>query len=269
MRDFSGEVFTVFHCLLEDIEPLGVAENIYYMGCPTCKKKMCEHKEMHIPLFLANLLLMTFDHKVQAKGIGNAIQSILQIPASDCEPDADGHHDKLHAALEVARGQPYNCKFIIGQYVQGSKNVLELVDAKPTIEVTLGSTYAHFPSSMMKLVDSEIKGTPPCCMKDLKMENDLKILFDKPVNAIQVLVTITDSGEERGCMSRDGDLVRISRKAVCALSGTPVILHRTGELLSTSKYCKWNKGDVVYVIGRAMGVEDNVWRIAMCGDRHV
>ncbi len=38
-REFAGEVFEVFHCLVEDLEPLPDAEDIFYQGCPVCKKK--------------------------------------------------------------------------------------------------------------------------------------------------------------------------------------------------------------------------------------
>ena len=38
-RDFAGEVYEVYHCLVEDIEPPGDAESIFYMGCPVCTKK--------------------------------------------------------------------------------------------------------------------------------------------------------------------------------------------------------------------------------------
>ena len=108
-------------------------------------------------------------------------------------------------------------------------------------------------------------------MKDVKLANDLKIVFDKPVNAIQLLVIICDAGGERGCMRRDNDLVRVTRKAMCALSGVNVALHRTGELANTAKYCKWKKGDVIYVIGRILAYEpkDNVWRISMTAERHI
>ena len=108
MRDFSGDVFTLCHCDLEDVEPLGDADGIYYMGCPVCKKKLCDHKEPHTPMYLANMLFMTFDHKVAAKAIGSVIQDVAQIPAEGCKPDRDGFTDKLDAALEAARGQPYN-----------------------------------------------------------------------------------------------------------------------------------------------------------------
>ena len=269
MRDFSGEVFTVFHCLLEDIEPVGEAESIYYMGCPTCKKKACEHGEEPVPLYLGNMLFMTFDHKVQAKAIGNVIQDILEIRADECVPDADGVHEKLDNALEVARSRPYNCKFIIGQYAQGGKNVLELVHVKQTVELSPASPLTHFPNTMLKLVPNDLQGCPPCCMKDVKLANELKVVFGKPVNTIQLLVIICDTGEERGCMMRDGELVRVTRKALCALSGVKVALHRTGELANTAKYCKWNKGDVIYVIGRIMAFEphDDVWRISMTAER--
>ena len=252
MRDFSGEVFTVFHCLLEDIEPLGEADAIYYMGCPTCKKKTLQDGQEPVPVYLANMLFMTFDHKIQAKAIGNVIGDVLGIGADECVPDADGLPENLENALEVARSRPYNCKFIIGQYAQANKNVFELVHVKGTVESSPTSALTHFPSTMLKLVPNDVQGCPPCSLKDVKLANDLKVVSERPVTTIQLLVIICDTGEERGCMRRDNDLVRVTRKAMCALSGVNVALHRTGELANTTKYCKWNKGDVVYVIGRIM-----------------
>ena len=38
-RDFEGEVFQVWHCLVEDVEPLPDTHDISYNGCPICKKK--------------------------------------------------------------------------------------------------------------------------------------------------------------------------------------------------------------------------------------
>ena len=269
MRDFSGEVFTVFHCLLEDLEPLGESETVYYMDCPTCKKKTCEHGEDPVPIYLANMLLMTFDHKVQAKAIGNVVEDLLQIPARDCVPDGDGVQEKLENALANARSSPFNCKFIIGQYQQGGKNVLEVVHVKQTVQLHPTTPLTHFPSTTLKLVPNDLQGCPPCSMKDLTFANELNMLFDKPVNAIQLLVVICDSGEERGCMMRDGELVRVTRKALCALSGVNIALHRTGELANTTKYCKWNKGDVIYVVGRIkdFDAKENIWRIAMTAEK--
>ena len=39
VRDFSDEIYEVFHCLVEDVEPVPDADGIYYMGCPMCNKK--------------------------------------------------------------------------------------------------------------------------------------------------------------------------------------------------------------------------------------
>ena len=111
MRDFSGEVLT-------------------------CKKKTCEHQEERVPMYLANMLFMTFDHKIQAKAIGDVIGEVLGIRADECVPDAEGIQEKLENALEGARSRPFNCKFIIGQYPQGNKNVLELVHVKQTVELS-------------------------------------------------------------------------------------------------------------------------------------
>ena len=49
-RDFSGEVFVVFHCLVEGLEALPDADDIFYDACPICKKKRgpestCTHQE--------------------------------------------------------------------------------------------------------------------------------------------------------------------------------------------------------------------------------
>ena len=271
MRDFSGDVFAVHHCLLEDIEALGEADTIYYMGCPECRKKTCDHGLTPVPVFLANILFMTFDQKVQAKGIGSVIESLLEIPAEHCVPDAHGIQEKLENALQVARGRPYNVKFIISQFAQANKNVLELVDVKQTVELLPSSPLTHFPNTTLKLVPCEVQGCPPCTMKDMKLENGLKLIFGKPVNTVQLLVTICDSGSERGCLKQDGELVRITRQAMCALSGVNLSLHRTDELAKSAKYCKWNKGDVVYVIGRVMTFDANekVWQISMTADRQI
>ena len=206
---------------------------------------------------------------MQAKAIGNVVEDLLGIRADECVLDADGLQEKLDNALEVARSRPYNCKFIIGQYAQAGKNVLELVHVKETVELSPAAPLTHFPSTMLKLVPNDIQGCPPCSMKDVKLENELKVVFGKPVNTIQLLVVISDTGEERGCMKRDGELVRVTRKALCALSGVNVALHRTGELANTAKYCKWNKGDVIYIIGRLLAFEpqENVWRISMTAER--
>ena len=270
MRDFVGEVFTVWHCLVEDVEPLGESEEIYYMGCPTCKKKMCDHKEDKIPLYLANVLLMTFDCKVQAKAIGNVIEEILKIPAGACEPNKEGCRPRLETALNNARATPMNCKFIIGAYREAAKNVLELVQVKHTVDKYSNTVIANMPSSMMKLVDTDIKGAVPCSIGNVRIQKNLKILFDKPVNTVQMLVAITDTGEEHGCMTRDEEHVRISRKGVCLLSKEKqtVILQRTGELASMSRFCRWNSGDVVYVIGRIISFDGDqqAYRIAMTAD---
>ena len=46
-RDFTGKVFEVFHCLVEDLEPLPDAEDIFYQGCPICKKETRSREHVH------------------------------------------------------------------------------------------------------------------------------------------------------------------------------------------------------------------------------
>ena len=45
-RDFAGEVYEVYHCLVEDIEPMVDADGIFYMGCPDCKKKYANTRNL-------------------------------------------------------------------------------------------------------------------------------------------------------------------------------------------------------------------------------
>ena len=46
-RDFAGKVCEVFHCLVEDLEPLPDAEDIFYQGCPICKKGTRSREHVH------------------------------------------------------------------------------------------------------------------------------------------------------------------------------------------------------------------------------
>ena len=134
-RDFAGEVFEVFHCLVEDLEPLPDAEDIFYEGCPICKKKRgpestCKHQEPLVRVFLAHCSLVTFEGRAQGRVIGQVLQDMLGVPAADCAPDAEGYSA---TAMDTLRGTPYNMKFIIGKIPAGTKHVLELVHASPTL----------------------------------------------------------------------------------------------------------------------------------------
>ena len=68
-------------------------------------------------------------------------------------------------------------------------------------------------------------------------------------------------------MDRDGDLVRLSRKAICCLSGKPVVLTRTGELSSMGKYLRWEKGTIIFTVVRVLGVENDIPHLAIKGSR--
>ena len=64
-RDFAGEVYVVYHCLVEDIEPMVDAEGIFYMGCPECKKNSANTRNLQFQSIWvrAPLLLWSTEHK--------------------------------------------------------------------------------------------------------------------------------------------------------------------------------------------------------------
>ena len=115
---------------------------------------------------------------------------MLGIPVADCVPDEDGYCNALETALDTLRGTPYNMKFILGSTPAGTKNVLELVHASPTLNVTTGQ--AAFPAKSWRLVDGEITGIPPCAIASLEFQDQFKMLRDKPVSNLQVLVSSPD-----------------------------------------------------------------------------
>ena len=269
VRDFPDDLFECGHCLLDDIQAMNDSDPIVYMGCPKCKKKQCDHKEKLVPFFLANVLLTTFDARVKAKAIGEPIQQILGIPSEDCVPNDKGECDKLEIALAHARSQPYDCKFIVGKYSGGSKNVVELVSVRPTIDLTKLPPQIQFPEIPMRMVASDSQGTPPCAINAVERRaHELKLLYHKPINTIQLLVTICDVGNEDYVFAPDEQLVRITRHAMCALSSGKVALHRTCTVQVASKYAKWNMGDVIYIIGRIMNFDTvkNIWHIALTAE---
>ena len=269
-RDLSDQVYEVFHCIVEDVEPVPESEHIFYMGCPVCKKKVteprqCTHQEEAVPHYLAVCNIATLEHNAQAKAIGSVIATLLGVPASDCVPDAQGYSKALEGALDVLRGTPFNMRFVIGSLPNGNKHVLELVHATPTLVYPAGT--AAFPVSGWRLVDGEISGVPPCGVDALQLEGGFKLLHGKPVASVQVFVSIADTGDEDGALSRDKDLVRLKRAALCCLTGTPVTLVRTGELAGMNKYIRWNKGDLVFLVVRILDKVEGVWNFAIKGSK--
>ena len=265
-RDLGGVVYEVFHCIVDNVEPVSSMESLFYIGCPQCKKKIavprtCEHSDAGIPFFLGIVTLVTLEHQSQAKVIGDVMESLLQVPASDCIPDAQGYAPKLEAALDTLRSTPYNLKIIIAMTPDGDKNVLEIVHAVPTLNVQMG--VASFPSVSWRLVATDIEGIPPCALASVMRDDMHNMLFDRPVKSVQVFISITDGGDGHGAMSRDGDLVRLRRSAVCCLSGAKVVLHRTGNLESMSKYLRWDKGDFIFTVARILDYKDDTWHLAI------
>ena len=269
-RDFSGEVFEVFHCLVEDLEPLPDAENIFYEGCPVCKKKRgpestCHHEEPVVRFFLAHCSLVSFEGRAQGRVIGQVLQDMLGVAAENCVPDDEGYSNTLATALDTLRGTPYNMKFIIGKVPFGSRNVLELVHASPTLDVATGE--ATFPSKSWRLVEGDLTGVPPCDMGSIEYQNKFKILRGQPVANVQLLLCIVDSGDEHGVIDKDGDLVRLKRRAICALSGRNVIVSRTGDLNSINKYLRWERGTVIFAVVRLLDCINDVPHLSIKGSR--
>ena len=129
---------------------------------------------------------------------------------------------------------PINCnlsqslKFIIGKVPNGTENVLELVHATEILNIT--TSHANVPAKSWRLVEGDVTGVPPCKVADLQFQSQFKMPRGKPVANVQLLLCIDDTGDERGVMDRDNDLLRVKRKAICCLSGKPVALCRTGDV---------------------------------------
>ena len=57
----------------------------------------------------------------------------------------------------------------------------------------------------------EILQGRPCEVADLQFQKQFKMLRGKPVANVQLLLCIDDTGDERGVMGRDNDLLRLKR----------------------------------------------------------
>ena len=206
------------------------------------------------------------EHRTQAKAIGNVLQTLLGIPAASCIGDCAGFSSALETALDTLRGTPFNMKFILGATADGSKNVLELVHAVPTLNLSTGM--AAVPASVWRLIDSEMSGIPPCHIASLQNQSGFCLWRDRPVTSLQVMVTIADTGEEHGAMEKDDTLVRVKRAAICCMSGAHVVLHRTGDLSCMSKYLRWDQGNVLFMVVRILHQVNGVWHFAVKGSKN-
>ena len=156
-------------------------------------------------------------------------------------------------------------KFILGATADGSKNVLELVHAVPTLDLSTGM--AAVPASVWRLIDSEMSGIPPCHIASLQNQSGFYLWHDKPVTNLQVMVTIADTGEEHGAMEKYDTLVRVKRAAICCMSGARAVLHRTGDLSCMSKYLRWDQGNVLFMVVRILHQVNGVWHFAVKGSK--
>lgn len=227
------------------------------------QKKQCEHAQSPVPIYLGTCTIAALEHRTQAKAIGNVLQTLLGIPAASCI--GDNAFSALETALDTLRGTPFNMKFILGATADGNKNVLELVHAVPTLDLSTGM--AAVPASVWRFIDSEMSGIPPCHIASLQNRSGFYLWHDKPVTNLQVMVTIADTGEEHGAMQKDDTLVRVKRSAICCMSGARVVLHRTGDLSCMSKYLRWDQGNVLFMVVRILHQVNGVWHFAVKGSK--
>ena len=68
-------------------------------------------------------------------------------------------------------------------------------------------------------------------------------------------------------MERDGDLVRLKRKAICCLSGKMVVLSRSGNTGSMSKYLRWEKDTIIFAVVRLLDRINDIPQLAIKGSR--
>ena len=112
-----------------------------------------------------------------------------------------------------------------------------------------------------------LHGGPPCKVADLQFQNQFKMLRSKPVANAQLLICIDDTGDERGVMETDNDLLRVKRKALCCLSGKPVVVCRTGDVKSMNKYLRWEKDTIIFVVARILDSINGVPHLAIKGSK--
>ena len=114
--------------MVEDLAPVGETEELWYMGCTECKKKTCEHNVGFAPIYLASATITTVEHSAQARGIGDVIHTLVDLPAQTCKENTDA----FLTEMEALRAIPFNLRFIIVKTQKGEKNALELVFAHRT-----------------------------------------------------------------------------------------------------------------------------------------
>ena len=251
VRDLGGVVYEVYHCLVEDVTPIGDVDELWYMGCSVCKKKSCDHTAEHVPVYLASASIMTLEHATEAKGIGEVVETLLEIPAQTCKDSTD----TLLTKMDVLRATPFNLRFVITKNQKGEKNALELVFAQKTYDAKA----ALVPSCPWSLVDTGIAGAPPCGLDQLRKEETWVTWLDSAQTALQLLVAITDTGDEVGVIQRDGDLTRVKRAAACCLSGQALVLHKTGDYPVMGKFLRLSQGDIVFAVVRYLDSDPDSW----------
>ena len=115
------------------------------------------------------------------------------------------------------------------------------------------------PSCPWSLVDTGIAGAPPCGLDQLRKEETWVTWLDSAQTALQLLVAITDTGDEVGVIQRDGDLTRVKRAAACCLSGQALVLHKTGDYPVMGKFLRLSQGDIVFAVVRYLDSDPDSW----------
>ena len=77
VRDFSDEIYEVFHCLVDDVEP-ALTRIVSTTWAALCAKT-CEHGKDPVPNYLANCNIVTFEGRTQVRAVGKVLQDMLEV----------------------------------------------------------------------------------------------------------------------------------------------------------------------------------------------
>ena len=258
-------IFEVEHCLVRSFDPLGGGDVVYYLGCPQCKKGMTENCPVHnnapVPMFLGMFQISDVFAETSAKAIGDVCMQVLQIDAEGAVPNTEGITRRLDEAIEKAMVTPMVMRFTVTKYTDKQKNQIELVHAKPSIDLVSGST--HLTLSPMRLAPIMSPGIPPVLIQELTMKDGAIMYRDAPVGTVQVFITLCDQGTETGCLQQHGNLVRVTRSVMCCVQGTVAKIRRTGTLDDMVSWLRLADKDYLYAVVTPIEKLGDTWHLAI------
>ena len=258
-------VFEVEHCLLRSFEPLGGGDVVYYMGCPQCKKGMTENCPSHqcapVPMFLGMFQISDAFSEISAKAIGDVCNQVLHIDAESAVPNTEGMTRQLDAAIEKAMVTPLVLRFTVTKYPEKQKNQIELVHAKPSIDLATG--VSHLTLSPMRIAPTNNPGVPPVLIDELTIKDGTIMYHDAPVGTVQVFISLCDQGTEPGCLEQQGNLVRVTRTVLCCVKGTVAKIRRTGTLNDMISWMRLADKDYLYAVVTPIEKVEDTWHLAI------